>query len=209
MSIISELAIHDRRLEGTLFRRPHVAYIFTDELEPIDQVIRRVRARLLMPEPGITMRRTTQPTAPVDHIRIYAHGARPPGRGAPGDGRVLLLGRENLTRDNAESFGRSLRWLVRRRIWLHACSAAAQPDGEALCRNLARGANVPVVAGRELQDYSRVGPITTFRGMEVIQRGDWIDFGVWEGEVVVCHPDGTVATWFAGPAPVSGRDRTL
>lgn len=204
---ITELAIHDRRLEGTMFRHPSVEYVFTDALEPLEQLSRRIQARLREPLPGV-MRASTRPS-PVDHLRIYAHGARPVGAAGPGDGRVVLLSRDTLNRDNAEAFGRALRWLVRRRIWLYACAAAARPDGEQLCLNLARGADVPVVAAREVQDYAQMGTVPTWNGMELMPQADWINFGTWEGEVVVCHPDGRVATWFSGPAAVSGRDRTL
>ena len=196
---ITEIAVHDTRLEGALYPRPHIALIETGDGQTLEQLARSIRAQALAA--GGT----------VQHLRIYAHGARPVGATGPGDGRLILLTRDFVTRSNAQAFGSQLAGLVTGRIWLYVCAAAAQPDGEAMCVALAQGAGVTVVASRGVQDYAVRGTVPTFAGYEIpgFASAQWINFEQWEGEVVLCQLDGTVQPWFTGPASVTGRDRTL
>jgi hypothetical protein len=196
---ITEIAVHDTRLDGAIYPRPHVALIETSGGETLEQLGRRIAAAV----------RTAGGS--VQHLRIYAHGARPSGASGPGEGRLVVIASDYLHRDNANAFGQALAGLIRERIWLYVCAAAAQPDGEALCLALAQGAGVPVVASRNVQDYATGGTVPTFAGYEIpgIPTPQWINFEQWEGEVVICNPDGRVSPWFTGPAPVSGRDRSI
>lgn len=191
-----EIAIHDTRLSGSIYPRPRVSLLETADHETLEQLTRRIAATA----------RAAGGT--VSDMRIYAHGVRPVGASGPGDGRQILLAQERVHRGNAGIFGLGLAGLISGRIWLYVCAAAARPDGEATCLALAYGAGVPVVASRQIQDYSTHSTSTTFGDYEIpgTASPDWINFGRWEGEVIVCHPDGRADPWFTGPAPVSSRD---
>jgi hypothetical protein len=194
---ITQISVHDTRLPGSIYPRSHVRLLQTDGGESLGDLGRRIL--------------TAARSGTVRQLCIFAHGARPAGSSGDGDGRLVMMSSDNLTRGNAYDFGRALAGSIGDRILLYVCCAAARPDGEALCQELARGAGVPVVASRSVQDYRTATWTPTFDGYEIpgVAGPSWINFDQWEGEVVIVNPDGAVNPWFTGPAPTSGTDVTL
>ncbi len=87
------------------------------------------------------------------------------------------------------------------RIILFACHAAEISmtrggDGDELCRRMARNAQVELTAAREDQTYYREEHCRLFFCEETA-----IDYGDWEGEVVVYGRDGNVIATFSNPSP--------
>lgn len=194
---ITQISVHDTRLEGSIYPRSHVRLLETSADESLGDLGRRI----VTAARGHTIRQ----------LCIFAHGARPAGATGDGEGRVVLMSSDLLTRDNAYTFGQAIAGSIRERILLYVCSAAARPDGEALCVELARGAGVPVVASRNLQDYRTNAWQLTWDEFEIpgATGTAWINFDQWEGEVVIVNPDGQVNPWFTGPAATAGVDMTV
>jgi hypothetical protein len=94
------------------------------------------------------------------------------------------------------------------RIVLHVCHAAentmtAHGDGDELCRQMALEAQVEVTAARENQIYT-----THTRGIIFTEEAP-IEFGEWEGSVVVYDRNGNLIAEFNNPSGWTDSDGVL
>lgn len=190
--------VHDTRLGGQVFRHPGQRLIET-HCEPIARIASRIR------QAAVTRAtRTGRPNpAPPPVLSFLAHGLTVSGRSYDW---AMELGLELIHRDNAFEFARSFRGCITDRIRVLCCKAAQTEDGRATCRALASGAGVQVYASTTNQDYNARSRTITFDGTVISPdhpRGGWINFGPWEGTVMMFPPNGGEGVVsFEGPAPL-------
>ncbi len=94
------------------------------------------------------------------------------------------------------------------RIVLHVCHAAENTmtvhgDGDELCRQMALEAHAEVTAARENQIYSSLS-----RGVIFTEEAP-IEFGEWEGSVVVYNANGELIAEFNNPSAWHDAEGTL
>ena len=77
-------------------------------------------------------------------------------------------------------------------------------DGDGLCRQMALAANAEVTAARENQAYSQTEVCRLFFCEESA-----IEFGDWEGPIVVYGRDGNIISEFQNPSAWRGADGVL
>lgn len=182
---------HDTRLEG---RTPvstsgSVAFEVGGET-PIDDFFRRVV-------------RISDTSGGIRTLYIMAHGVHVAGE----DTTAIRFCREYISYRNVHLFAR-LREKVER-IVLFVCHASetsmtAHGDGDELCRQMALQAQAEVTAAREVQAYSRYERCRLFFCEESA-----IDFGEWEGPVVVYDRNGHIIAQFNNPSAWRGADGAL
>lgn len=173
---------HDRRLEG---RAPatnmHSFSIEVSEDTPLDEFFNET-AEIADAHGGI------------DVLYIMCHGLHVIAE----DTTALQFCHELISYRNVSEFQR-LRGKVDR-IVLFACHAAETTmtqsgDGDELCRRIALNAAAEVTAAREVQTYYREEHCSLFFCEETA-----IEFGDWEGEVVVYGRDGSIISRFGNPS---------
>lgn len=130
----------------------------------------------------------------IDRLMIMAHGVYVVDEDTSG----IMLCHEFVSHRTVHEFSR-LRDKVAR-IVLFVCHAAetamtAHGDGDELCRQIALLAQAEVTAAREDQAY------TTFQSCSLFNcEESAIEFGEWEGPVVVYGPDGNIVYEFRNPS---------
>ncbi len=191
--------VHDTRLAGEVFRHPR-QHVIETHCEPIARIASRIRQ-------ASTTRATMSGSpgfVPSPVLSFLAHGLDVTT--GPIDW-AMQVGLEFIHRENAFEFARSFRGCVTDRIRVLACKAAHTEDGRATCRALASGAGVRVYASTTVQDFTTRSRAVTF-GDTVVSpahpRGGWIDFGPWEGTVMMFPANGGEGiVSFEGPAPAA------
>jgi hypothetical protein len=185
------LALRDRRLEGGVPYRSHLAIVNTDASTPLNQAFTKIRA--------------AGGRSKIHSMFILCHGYA----GANARARVscdaggmgLQLGREGMLHGNVA------RWtsIVDKveNIVVYSCAAAdTQPgnegttaDGRYLMGALAIHTNANVFAADRIQWYH------TLRGLS----NGRFEFGDWEGQLMHFPPDGSTPTPVTAP-PVEFAD---
>lgn len=130
----------------------------------------------------------------VQTLYIMAHGVIVTGE----DTSAIQLCREFISYRNVHLFGQ-LNEKVER-IVLFVCHASetsmtAHGEGDELCRQMAIQAQAEVTAAREVQAYSRMEHCILFFCEESA-----IDFGDWEGTVIVYDRNGNIIAQFNNPS---------
>ena len=123
------------------------------------------------------------------------------------DTTAIMFCREFISYQTVNLFSR-LRDKVDR-IVLFVCHAAESTmtrhgDGDELCRQIALNANAEVTAAREDQAYSQTESCTLMFCEESA-----IEFGDWEGPIVVYGRDGNIISEFQNPSAWRGPDGSL
>ena len=185
------LALRDRRLEGGVPYRSHLAIVNTDGTKPLSQAFARIKA---------SAERGT-----IHSMFVLCHGYAGENLRArvsmDAGGMGLELGSEGVFHGNVH------RWTAIagkvRNIVVYSCAAGdtqagnegTTADGRYLMGALAIHAEANVFAADRIQWYH------THRGLA---NGRY-DFGAWEGRLLHFPPDGSPATQVAGP-PVEFSD---
>lgn len=130
----------------------------------------------------------------VQTLYIMAHGVEVPSD----DTHAIQFCRDFISYRTVDQFER-LRDKVER-IVLFVCAAAettmsSHGDGDELCRQIAFRAHVEVTAAREVQAYSRIERCGLFSCEESA-----LEFGQWEGTVVVYDSEGNLISEFHNPS---------
>lgn len=130
----------------------------------------------------------------VQTLYIMAHGVLVPSE----DTSAIEFCREFISYRTVHLFSQ-LNEKVER-IVLFVCHASedsmtAHGDGDELCRQMAIEAQAEVVAAREVQAYSRTERCTLFFCEESA-----IEFGEWEGPVVVYDRNGNIIAQYNNPS---------
>lgn len=139
----------------------------------------------------------------VRTVYIMAHGVIVTGE----DTNAIQFCREFISYRNVHLFGQ-LRDKIER-IVLYVCHASetsmtTHGDGDELCRQMAIQAHAEVTAAREVQAYSRDEHCSLFSCEEME-----LDFGEWEGTVVVYDPNGTIIAQYHNPSAWRDADGEL
>ena len=139
----------------------------------------------------------------IGTLFIMAHGVIVTGE----DTNAIQFCREFISYRNVHLFGQ-LRDKVQR-IVLYVCHASedsmtAHGDGDELCRQMAIQAHAEVTAAREVQTYSRDEHCTLFSCEESA-----IDFGEWEGTVVIYDSTGNIIAQHHNPGAWRDSDGVL
>ena len=182
---------HDTRLEG---RTPAstsgtIAFEVGDET-PISDFFDRVI-------------RYSDNNGGIETLFIMAHGVIVTGE----DTNAIQFCREFISYRNVHLFGH-LRDKVQR-IVLYVCHASetsmtAHGDGDELCRQMAMQAHAEVTAAREVQAYSTDEHCSLFSCEESA-----IDFGEWEGTVIVYDSTGNIIAQHHNPSAWRDADGVL
>ncbi|MBP0462951.1 hypothetical protein J5Y09_03430 [Roseomonas sp. PWR1] len=195
---MTSMILHDSRLEGRTPRGYDYTFV-VDGGTPLREAIGMVHA-------NATMRR-------LDVLHVFCHGIEIPAdmaRGlstnVPHGGFGLVLCGENLDLRNV-SLTHRWRGLVGQ-IVIFACATAAvgpgnrmtRGDGQRFCAELAAWTGAEVIAGRDVQRYTR-GAETFWTRIGFAQTSP-IDFGGWEGPVYRFRPGDTRGTEFR-PRPMN------
>lgn len=179
---------HDTRLEErTPASTPSAIVIEVDDETPLsdffDQVVR-----------------ISDENHGIETLSIMAHGVNVVGD----DSTAVMFCREFISYRTVEQFGR-LRDKVES-IVLFECHAVQSTmtrhgDGDELCRQIAMHAGAEVTAAREDQSYGNSEEcLLTFCDESALE------FGEWEGPVVVYGRDGNVISEFHNPSIWRGTD---
>ncbi len=139
----------------------------------------------------------------IDRLYIMAHGVLVTSE----DTSAIMFCREFISYRTVDQFSR-LRDKVDR-IILFVCHAAESTmtrhgDGDELCRQIALNAHAEVTAAREEQAYSQTETCHVLFCEESA-----IEFGEWEGPVVVYGRDGNILAEFQNPSVVRGPNGEL
>jgi len=139
----------------------------------------------------------------IETLHILAHGVTVVSE----DTTAIMLCHEFISYRTVHQFSR-LRDKVER-IVLFVCHAAETSvtrhgDGDELCRQIAITANAEVTAAREDQAYSQSESCTLMFCEESA-----IEFGDWEGPIVVYGRDGNIIAEFQNPSVWRGPDGEL
>ena len=163
------MAIHDRRLQGGVPHRDHLAIANTDATTPLRSVFNRIRVFAA--------------GGKIDALFILCHGyagTNPRLRiSADVGGMGLALGCEGVTHANVAQWAQ-IRGKARS-IVIYACAAAdtepgnqyTRADGRYLMGALALHTNADVYAANRIQWYGTYGGL----------RNGAINFGRWEGDI--------------------------
>lgn len=174
--------VHDTRLEGrTPVSGSGTVTFEVDDSTPLSEFFDRV-VSLADSHGGI------------DRLMLMAHGVYAVDEDTSG----IMLCHEFISYGTVSEFSR-LRDKVQR-IVLFVCHAAetsmtAHGDGDELCRQIALLAQAEVTAAREDQAYTTSRSCSLFYCEESA-----IEFGEWEGPVVVFGRDGNIIAEFRNPS---------
>ena len=178
------IALHDRRLRGSVSRRRHLLIVNTDAGISLVNAFRAIRADATVSK--------------VHTLFILCHGYAGIDRKArvsvDAGGMGLQLGREDLTHQNVSMWA-AIRGKVEN-IVIYACAAAdtepnnegTKGDGRYLMGALAIHTDANVFAADKIQWYGTRRGLATGR----------FDFGDWEGSLFQFVPSG------GRPSPVAG-----
>lgn len=174
--------VHDTRLEGRtpVSTAATIAFEVGDDT-PISEFFERL-VRIADENGGIGV------------LYMMAHGVKV----LDVDTTAILFCHELISFRNVHLF-QQLRDKVDR-IVMFACHTAETSmtrhgDGDELCRHIAMNAHAEVTAAREVQTYSRLERCTLIFCDE-----SPIEYGEWEGPVVVYGRDGNIITEFQNPS---------
>lgn len=130
----------------------------------------------------------------VRTLYIMAHGVHVVSE----DTTAIQFCREYISHRTVHLFDRLKEKIER--IVLFVCHASetsmtTRGDGDEMCRQMAMLAEVEVVAAREVQAYTRIEQCTLFSCEETA-----IEFGEWEGTVVVYDRTGNIIAEYSNPS---------